>query len=71
MLPKLEFLRYVNSGKLPQRSLLFMQPHLLCSFDFCMPNDNTTRDRDPPENLGQVRMLVAGINDSTLFPVME
>ena len=36
-----------------------------------MPDDNTTRDMDPPENLGQVRKLVAGISDSTLFPVME
>ena len=25
------------------------------SFDFCLPDEETAKDRDPPENLGQVK----------------
>ena len=38
---------------------IYMTMYAFCSlfsFDFCMPEDTEdTKDRDPPENLGQVR----------------
>ena len=38
----------------------FFYSHLCHSFDFCMLDEDTTRNRnmDPQENLGQVKLVV-------------